>query len=191
MEIEPARVRLHRALRAHRPADAQEAASVAEVDALLAGPDDPFTRERAAGHITASAFVVDSARTATLLIWHTKLKRWLQPGGHCEPSDPSLCEAAMREASEETGLTAAKLLPALSGDAPFDIDVHAIPARGDVPAHRHHDIRYLFEVVGQGALTPEPESALRWVPLAEVAALDDASLSRMARKALGQGHAAT
>ena len=37
-----------------------------------------------------------------LLLFHTKLKRWLQPGGHAD--DPNLARVALREAEEETGI---------------------------------------------------------------------------------------
>src|SRR4051812_13856407 len=56
------------------------------------------------GHITASAVVMDADAERTLLIYHRKLSRWLQPGGHVEPSDVSLAEAALREATEETAI---------------------------------------------------------------------------------------
>ena len=40
------------------------------------------------------------------------------------------------------GLTAFIALP--NAEQLFDVDVHAIPARPDVPAHFHYDLRFLF-----------------------------------------------
>ncbi len=65
---------------------------------------NPFSLAELVGHITASAFLLNSARDAFLLMHHTKLDRWLQPGGHCD-GNPIVLETALREAEEETGLT--------------------------------------------------------------------------------------
>lgn len=50
---------------------------------------------------TASAFVIDDGQI--LLIKHTKLGVWLQPGGHIEPQETPP-ETARRETREETGI---------------------------------------------------------------------------------------
>ncbi len=94
-------------LAGHACADASEHDSLRRIRALLEGPGDPFSRAHyEPGHLTASGIVVNPERTRTLLIFHAKLQRWLQPGGHFEPGecDPRL--AAAREVLEETGLTA-------------------------------------------------------------------------------------
>src|ERR1043165_802932 len=65
--------------------------------------DNPDCLERSnlAGHLTASAFVIDRERRHLLLIHHKALGRWLQPGGHAD-GDPDLRAVARREVSEET-----------------------------------------------------------------------------------------
>src|SRR5450631_4506903 len=64
---------------------------------------DPFSREQPVAHFTGSALVTDGARV--VLVFHRKLSRWLQPGGHAEPEDAGdLTRTALREAREETGL---------------------------------------------------------------------------------------
>ena len=52
------------------------------VSDFLALTDDPsaYSRERIAGHFTASAWIVNRERTHTLLTLHRKLGRWLQLG---------------------------------------------------------------------------------------------------------------
>ncbi|GAB3014179.1 hypothetical protein GCM10027185_06560 [Spirosoma pulveris] len=52
-----------------------------------------------------------------------------------------MAAVALREAQEETGLTSLNLL----SNAIFDVDIHEIPARKEVPVHLHYDIRFLFE----------------------------------------------
>lgn len=102
----------------------------------------PWSRATLHGHLTASAWVLDRTRTHVAMIHHRKLNRWLQPGGHIEDADSSWRAAAQREVTEETGLAR---FVAQEGDAElFDADVHPIPVRGDVPAHFHYDLRFLF-----------------------------------------------
>ena len=59
--------------------------------------DDALYRSCEAGHLTASAVVIDPVRNQTVLLLHQKLKRWLQPGGHCD-GDGNLGGVALREA---------------------------------------------------------------------------------------------
>ena len=63
---------------------------------------------------------------------------------------------------------------AVSSPLPFDLDVHAIPARGSVPAHFHHDVRFL--VVARGSLEPRRNAESRdlgWWTLPEARDLTD------------------
>lgn len=153
------------ALRTHMPADEKEARDVAFVRAFLrAHPTDAELRGQPLGHLTGSAFVLDARKERVLLLFHRKLQRWLQPGGHGEGElDPR--RIALREAREETGLRDEDLT-AWPSAAILDVDVHEIPARGGEPAHPHLDLRYGF-VAREGALprVSEESSALRWFPL--------------------------
>lgn len=132
------------------------------------------------GHLTGSAWIVDATREHALLLYHRKLARWLQPGGHAD-GDPDLARVALREAIEETGLASLRL----ASPQIFDFDIHAIPERGDVPAHYHLDARYLVVADRGEAIVESAESAgARWLPLDEVRTLcgDDASITRMIDK---------
>lgn len=123
--------------------------------------EDAFGRNSNTGHITASAFILNSSRTAVLLTHHAKLNCWLQVGGHCDGErDPKA--VALKEAREETGLSS---LAFLSNDV-FDIDIHEIPSNAKDQGHFHFDIRYLMGADESEPLQITPESKdLRWIPL--------------------------
>ncbi len=163
----------------HEPFDAHERAMTEAVVQFLRSTPEPFSSTNQAGHITASAWVVREDGLV-LLTHHTKLDAWFQVGGHVEPDDESVFAAARREALEESGLTELRpLSPAI-----FDVDVHRIPARGPMPAHLHHDIRYLFAAVVDEPLRRGPESrSLEWVAPGRAAELNPSeSVQRMVRK---------
>lgn len=152
-------------LTALQPADALENEHKTAILALLEGTQEPFSREQyLPGHVTASAFVINAARDALLLILHGKLQRWLQPGGHVEPDDLDVLAAARREVREEVGLEAVELL----GPGILDVDVHEIPARNGAPAHRHFDIRFLFSTAADSFQAGSDARAAQWVPIAEL-----------------------
>ncbi|MET0831692.1 MAG: NUDIX hydrolase [Acidimicrobiia bacterium] len=137
------------------------------------------------GHFTASGFVTDATNSRMLVIHHRRLDRWLQPGGHVEPTDPTLLAAAVREVLEETGV--AVVAPDEDGEAPglFDVDIHRIPASSSGPRHLHHDLRFRF-VADRATLAVGAEVVdARWVTLEELGALTrERSMLRPARRLL-------
>lgn len=109
---------------------------------LLADGPATMTRAHRAGHVTASALIVDPAGRV-LLCLHGRLGKWMQLGGHCEPTDETLAAAALREATEESGIPALHLDP-----DPIDVDVHEVrcgAAEGTpATASVHYDVRFLI-----------------------------------------------
>jgi 8-oxo-dGTP pyrophosphatase MutT (NUDIX family) len=147
--------------------------------AFVAEHPDAFERTLLAGHVTASAWIVDPSRTHALLTHHRKLGRWLQLGGHVD-GERDVRRAALREAFEESGLRSLRF----ATDAIYDLDVHPIPARPDEPAHEHFDVRFAFVADPGEPLVVSAESReLAWVPIDALASYGvDESVLRLARK---------
>ena len=168
----------------HTPANDEEAHSIEQIRQMMKRYPNIFSPVCEAGHITGSALVIHPESKRMLLTHHAKLQRWLQMGGHTEYElDPA--ETALREAREESGLPDLRFYPD-SGAGPIDIDVHLIPARNDIPAHYHLDIRYLLATKTPEAVQITPESHdLRWFDLdGDLAQLNlDSSLIRLVEKA--------
>lgn len=171
---------LRELLQCHAREVVAQAALAAEFGTLLEDPQNPFLRERLAGHFTGSAWLVSGDGERVLLTHHRKLDRWLQLGGHAD-GDRDLARVALREAGEESGLVEL----ALESPAIFDLDKHWIPARPDVPGHWHFDVRFVIRATGDEAFVVSEESlALAWRPIAAIAddPHSDASLRRMAQR---------
>lgn len=157
----------------------EESATVDRYTNFVESHSDCFERSQLAGHVTGSAWLVNSPGTHVLLTHHRKLNRWLQLGGHAD-GHTNVLEVALKEAREESGI---KEIHALNSQL-FDIDIHRIPARKNEPAHFHYDARFALQVVGSDVFVVSDEShALEWIKISAIAQhTDDMSMLRMARK---------
>ena len=140
--------------------DTAEANRVRTLTLLEAGPI-ALTRAHRPGHVTASTLVLDDSGRI-LLCLHGRVHKWTQLGGHCEPADLTVAAAALREATEESGLAGLILDP-----NPIDIDIHPVTCAGldGTPAGPsfHHDIRYVAWAPPGAVAQVSPEStALAW-----------------------------
>lgn len=166
------------------PADDLETLHRERMLALLAMPTDVFSRDHfVPGHFTASTFVLSPDLQSILLIFHGKLHRWLQPGGHVDPEDRDIEAAARREVQEEVGL--ADLCKVRRWPQIFDVDVHEIPQLRGEPAHAHFDVRFVFAAPSLDFVAGSDAAGAQWVPLNGVAQLEsDASVLRAVAKLL-------
>jgi 8-oxo-dGTP pyrophosphatase MutT (NUDIX family) len=140
----------------------------------LASHPDGMWKACADGHITASALVIDPSRDRVLLTLHRKMRMWLQMGGHCEPEDGTLARAALREATEESGVDGLVLLPG----GPVRLDRHHTPCAW------HLDVQYAALAPAGAVEAISDESLdLRWFPYEEVADVADESVVRLVEAA--------
>jgi 8-oxo-dGTP pyrophosphatase MutT (NUDIX family) len=142
------------------PTPGQEALRRRYVDRLTAHPD-AMTRAAFPDHLTAGTLVIDESLDRVLLNLHGKARRWFAFGGHCEPGDATLADAALREAVEESGIEDLRL-----DRVPAHLDEHAVgfcDPRGEV---HHLDVRYVAQAP-PGARHERSEESLdvRWWPV--------------------------
>jgi 8-oxo-dGTP pyrophosphatase MutT (NUDIX family) len=141
------------------------------------GGPNPFQRARHEGHFTGSAWLISADEERVLLTHHRKLDRWLQLGGHAD-GDTDLARVALREAAEESGLTALVVETEI-----YDLDRHWIPWRDDAVGHWHYDVRFVVRATtSERHVANEESHELAWRRITEIAEDEaaDVSLRRMA-----------
>ncbi len=139
----------------------------------------PLDRIERPGHLTGSALVVHADFERTLVLFHTKLQIWVQPGGHAD-GDANLAAVALREATEETGILGLSVW-----SAAIDLDIHEVRPPKEDP-HFHHDVRFVVLAPEGAEIDANHESeAQKWVEPGELAGLGaDPGLQRLATKGL-------
>lgn len=162
------------------PDAGQDALRHAVLAFLLARPD-ACMRSCAAGHITASALVVDHTGEHILLTLHPRFGRWLQLGGHCEDSDPDIVSAALREATEESGIDGLQISAGLTA-----VHVHPVTCSLGVPT-RHLDLQFVARApAGAEPVLSEESLDLRWFPIGALPDGVDAGLTALVAAAARQ-----
>ena len=98
--------------------------------------------------------------TRALLTLHPRFGRWLQLGGHCEDGDPDIVAAALREATEESGIAGLRIDPDIAA-----LHVHPVTCSLGVPT-RHLDLQFIAHAPADAEIVCSDESLdLRWWPL--------------------------
>lgn len=158
------------------PDDRQDDLRRGYLDHVRRHPDGVW-RAHPGRHLTASAAVLDHTRERVLLTLHPKIGRWVQLGGHCEPGDDSLAAAALREATEESGIHGLRLLA-----GPVSLDRHLVRCGGG--AAEHLDVQYVaLAPAGAQARISSESLDLRWFALGELPEDADAALRALVARA--------
>jgi len=127
--------------------------------AFVHGRTDACQRECVPGHVTASALVLDDTGTRVLLTLHPRLGRWVQLGGHCDDDDGDIVAAALREATEESGVAGLRIVPELAA-----VHVHPVTCSLGLPT-RHLDLQFVAHAPPDAQIAISDESDdLRWWP---------------------------
>ena len=150
----------------YAPCCEQEARDKALILAYLEKNPDAFLRDNRVAHMTASAWVVNPARTRVVMVYHRIYDSWAWTGGHAD-GEEDLLAVALREAREETGLQNVR---AVSGEI-FSLEVLTVDGhekRGEyVSSHLHLNLTYLLEADEDEPLRicEEENSGVRWFSL--------------------------
>ena len=173
-------------LRGWRPPDAQQRRLRDEYVDHLHAHEDGLSRGCHPAHLTAGALVLSADHGSVLLTLHGRAHRWFHLGGHCEPQDTALAGAALREATEESGMTGLVLDP-----EPLHLDAHVVGFCGGHEQVRHLDVRFLA-VAPQGALPVASEESLdvRWFPV-DALPTRDADIAEMVELGLARAQRAS
>ncbi|TDN44908.1 8-oxo-dGTP pyrophosphatase MutT (NUDIX family) [Curtobacterium flaccumfaciens] len=122
--------------------------------------DAALRRDGGPEHLTASCFVLSPDLRKVLLCLHRKGRFWVQFGGHLEPDDLDLADAARREAREESGIVDLELLDG----AVVDLDRHDL--HGGFACAAHWDVGFVALADPASTTTVSDESDdVRWFPL--------------------------
>lgn len=140
--------------------------------------EDACKRECVPGHVTASALVLDHTGTQALLTLHPRFGRWLQLGGHCEDGDSDIVAAALREATEESGIDDLSIDPVMAA-----LHVHPVTCSLGMPT-RHLDVQFIAHAPAGAEIVCSDESLdLRWWPLDALPDDSDFGLAQLAAAA--------
>jgi 8-oxo-dGTP pyrophosphatase MutT (NUDIX family) len=143
---------------------------------------DACARECVPGHLTASALVVDHTGLRVLLTLHPRVGRWVQLGGHCDDTDVDIAAAALREATEESGIAGLRIIPDLAA-----VHVHPVTCSLGVPT-RHLDLQFVAHAPADARPVMTEESLdLRWWPVDALPPDTDAALAQLVTRAAGMG----
>ena len=165
------RVTLLEELEQYRPWNEQEERDRTELLRRLRSGEDLYTRENAAGHLTASAWVVSPDRRRVLMAYHNIYDSWSWLGGHAD-GDRDLLAVAAREVREESGLTAVRPVSrSIYSVEILTVDGHE--KRGAyVSSHLHLNVTYLLEADPADPVRckPDENSRVGWFGLEEAVA---------------------
>ncbi len=135
-------------IRRFSPWNEQEEQDKKEFLRRLENGENLYTRDNLSAHLTASAWVVNRARSRVLMAYHNLYDSWAWLGGHAD-GDRDLLRTALREVSEESGV------PVWNGALrPVSRDIYSLEIltvsghekRGKyVPSHLHFNVTYLLE----------------------------------------------
>ena len=154
---------LYDSVKSFNPLNQQEEFDKNQMLQFMESCDDYLSRENQIAHFTVSIWTENKDRTKTLMVYHNLYDSWAWVGGHADGIE-NLCEVALRELCEETGVKNAKLV---SEDI-FSLETLAVSGHVKkglwVPSHLHFNVTYLAEADEDAELfvKEDENSAVSW-----------------------------
>lgn len=135
---------------------------------------DALARDCHPDHVTASVLIFSHDHRRVLLTLHRRIGRWLQTGGHCEPTDTRLAGAALREGREESGIDDLRIDP-----EPVWLSRHEVHCGPLRPSH-HLDVQFVA-VASPGAvhIISDESADLQWFDTVALPREADASVHEL------------
>lgn len=150
-------------IRAYQPVNEQEERDKELILHCLNTEKDIFTRENRIAHMTASAWVVNRARTKVLMVYHNIYHSWSWLGGHAD-GETDLLAVAIREVKEEAGISDVRpVSEEIFSLESLTVDGHVKKGRY-VSSHLHLNVTYLLEADSeeQVSVKADENSGVAW-----------------------------
>lgn len=128
--------------------------------------EDLLHRSNPFMHFSSSCWITNQERTKVLMIYHKIYDSWAWCGGHAD-GEEDLCEVALKELNEETGVNQYRLL----SDKPFSLEVLTVDGHikrnAYVSSHLHLNLTYLVEADEKTPLilNKEETKGVKWIPI--------------------------
>lgn len=168
------------ALRAYIPWNEQEERDRAVMVRALETLPDCFARENETLHFSASSWIVNGDCSRVLMAYHNLYRAWAWTGGHAD-GEKDLLAVALREAREETGISASPVTRDIYSLEILTVDGHEKRGRY-VSSHLHLNVTYLLKADDTRPIRPklDENAAVRWFSLQD--AVNECGEPWMARR---------
>ncbi|MFA0815150.1 MAG: NUDIX hydrolase [Anaerofustis sp.] len=154
-------------IRQFQPSDEREAQDQSILFAFIEQHRETvLLRQNSIAHITSSGLILNEDKNKVLLIHHNIRNVWAWTGGHAD-GEPDLLAVAIREAKEESGVTAIRALSERIASVDI-LPVYPHFRRGSyVNGHLHLSVAYLLVCDETASLSHNPAeaSAAAWFPI--------------------------
>lgn len=162
-------MKLSEKLKEYKPYNEQETKDKKVMLRFMNDFDDVLTRDNEIAHFTASAWVLNKARTKVLMIHHNIYNSWSWTGGHAD-GEEDLLKVAIREVKEETGIIHVNsIIEDVFSIEILTVDGHVKKGKY-VSSHLHINLTYLLEADENMELIikPDENSGVMWVEIDKV-----------------------
>ena len=135
-------MRVFNIIQNYKPKNQQEEYDKEQMLQFIKNNENYLERENQVGHFTVSIWTVNKERTKTLMVYHNLYDSWSWIGGHADGME-NLCEVALKELREETGVESVRLI----NEDVFSLETLAVNGHMRkgiwIPSHLHFNLTFL------------------------------------------------